>query len=80
MHRASESALNQPVRSCAARHRDDPRTLLPVNPGWVKTDLGGPGARLTTAQSETGVVGTLQRHAGEPGLQFLDHRDQVVPW
>ena len=80
VYRASKSALNQLVRSYAARHRDDPRTLLLVNPGWVRTDLGGPGAQLTTEQSATGVVDTLQRHAGEPGLQFLDHRDQVVPW
>ncbi len=68
------------MRSYAARHRDDPRTLLLINPGWVKTDLGGPGAQLTTDQSVTGVVDTPERHAGEPGLQFLDHKNQVVPW
>lgn len=80
VYRASKSALNQLMRSYAARHRDDPRTLLLINPGWVKTDLGGPGAQLTTDQSVTGVVDTLERHAGEPGLQFLDHKNQVVPW
>ncbi len=80
VYRASKSALNQLMRSYAARHRDDPRTLLLINPGWVKTDLGGPGAHLTTDESVTGVVDTLERHAGEPGLQFLDHQNQVVPW
>ncbi|MCW2654040.1 MAG: 3-oxoacyl-ACP reductase [Mycobacterium sp.] len=44
LYRASKSALNQLVRSFAARHRDDARTLLLINPGWVQTGLGGPGA------------------------------------
>lgn len=80
VYRASKSALNQLMRSYAARHHDDPRMLLLINPGWVKTDLGGPGVQLTTDDSASGVVDTLQRHAGEPGLQFLDYRDQFVPW
>lgn len=45
VYRASKSALNQLVRSFAARHADDPRTLLLVDPGWVQTELGGDGAR-----------------------------------
>lgn len=34
---------------------------------WVETELGGPGAQLTTDDSATGVVDTLERHAGERG-------------
>jgi NAD(P)-dependent dehydrogenase (short-subunit alcohol dehydrogenase family) len=41
-YRASKAALNSLMRSYAARHQDDPRTLLLMHPGWVKTDLGGP--------------------------------------
>jgi NAD(P)-dependent dehydrogenase (short-subunit alcohol dehydrogenase family) len=35
IYRASKSALNQLMRSYAARHRDDNRTLLLMAPGWV---------------------------------------------
>ncbi len=80
VYRASKSALNQLVRSYAARHHDDPRTLLLIHPGWVQTELGGPGAPLTVAESVRGVVDVVERHAGDGGLQFLDHRDRVVPW
>ncbi|WP_018331325.1 SDR family NAD(P)-dependent oxidoreductase [Actinomycetospora chiangmaiensis] len=80
VYRASKSALNQLMRSYAARHHDDPRTLLLLHPGWVQTDLGGPGARLTVPESARGVADVVEKHAGEPGLQFLDHTDQVVPW
>ncbi len=80
VYRASKSALNQLMRSFAARHGDDPRTLLLVNPGHVRTELGGPDAPLTVGQSIPGVVDTITGHAGEPGLQFPDFRNRTVPW
>jgi NAD(P)-dependent dehydrogenase (short-subunit alcohol dehydrogenase family) len=80
VYRASKSALNQLFRSYAARHADDPRTLLLINPGHVKTELGGDDAKLTVDDSIPGVVDTIVAHAGEGGLQFLDYQNQIVPW
>jgi NAD(P)-dependent dehydrogenase (short-subunit alcohol dehydrogenase family) len=80
VYRASKSALNQLMRSYAARHAGDPRTLLLMAPGWVQTDLGGPGARLTIGQSIPGVVATIEAQAGQGGLQFLDYQGKTVPW
>jgi NAD(P)-dependent dehydrogenase (short-subunit alcohol dehydrogenase family) len=80
VYRASKSALNQLFRSYAARHADDPRTLLLINPGHVKTELGGDDAKLTVDDSIPGVVDTIVAHAGEGGLQFLDYQDQIVAW
>jgi NAD(P)-dependent dehydrogenase (short-subunit alcohol dehydrogenase family) len=80
VYRASKSALNQLFRSFAARHADDPRTLLLINPGHVLTELGGPDASLTIEESIPGVVDTIVAHEGDGGLQFLDYRNDVVPW
>lgn len=80
VYRASKSALNQLMRCFAARHADDPRTLLLISPGWVRTELSGPHAPLTIEDSIPGVVDTITRHAGEGGLRFLDYRDQTLPW
>lgn len=79
VYRASKSALNQLMRSYAARHGTE-RTLLLMDPGWVQTDLGGEGAPLSVAESVRGVVTTIEKHAGATGLQFRDYRDQLVPW
>jgi len=80
VYRASKSALNQLMRSFAVRHAHDQRTLLLLSPGWVQTGLGGPAAPLTIAESVPGVVDTIEKHAGEGGLHFLDYQDQTVPW
>ena len=80
IYRASKSALNQLMRSYAARHRDDDRTLLLMAPGWVQTDLGGPGARLTVAESIPNLVTTVDAQRGRRGLHFLDYLSRTVPW
>jgi NAD(P)-dependent dehydrogenase (short-subunit alcohol dehydrogenase family) len=80
IYRASKSALNQLMRSFAARHAGDPHTLLLMAPGWVQTDLGGPAAPLTIGQSIPGVADTIEAQAGQGGLQYLDYRGRTVRW
>ncbi|MER7988059.1 SDR family NAD(P)-dependent oxidoreductase [Streptomyces noursei] len=80
VYRASKSALNQLMRSYAARYADSAHTLLLMCPGHVRTELGGPTAPLTIEQSVPRVADTIDRHRGEPGLQYLNYTDQPVPW
>jgi NAD(P)-dependent dehydrogenase (short-subunit alcohol dehydrogenase family) len=80
IYRASKSALNQLMRSYAARHPDDPHTLLLIAPGWVQTELGGPDAALTVEQSTRGVADVTEAQTGKGGLRYLDHRGVTVPW
>jgi len=80
VYRASKSALNQLMRSFAARHVDDSRTLLLVDPGWVQTELGGEGAALSIDESVPGVVDTITGHEQEGGLHFVDYQNRTLSW
>src|ERR1700712_1379983 len=78
VYRGSKAALNTFMRSFAARHQDDARTLLLMAPGWVKTDMGGSGARLTIDESIPKLVSTIDAQAGKAGLQYLDYLGKRV--
>src|ERR1700722_8196558 len=80
VYRGSKAALNMFMRSFAARHAEDLRTLLLMAPGWVRTDMGGPQARLSIAESIPNLVNTMEAQSGKPGLQYLDYLGRKVPW
>lgn len=78
-YRTSKAALNMGLRSIAAR-RADGRTYVAINPGWVRTAIGGTKATLSVKESITGVVDTLDRQDGSRGIAFLDHDGETLPW
>jgi NAD(P)-dependent dehydrogenase (short-subunit alcohol dehydrogenase family) len=80
VYRGTKAALNMFMRSYAARHHNDPRTLLLMAPGWVKTRLGGPNARLTINESVPNLVKVIDAQHGRGGLQYLDYRGETVAW
>lgn len=80
VYRASKSALNMLMRSYAARNSDDPRTLLLMAPGWVRTELGGSEGRLSIEESIPNLLNTIEAYHGRSGLHYLDYLGKVVPW
>ncbi|WP_233856374.1 SDR family NAD(P)-dependent oxidoreductase [Paraburkholderia sp. HD33-4] len=80
VYRGSKAALNMFMRSFAARHRSDGKTLLLMAPGWVRTDMGGPDARLSIDESIPNLVSTIDAYEGRTGLHYLDYLGRVVPW
>src|SRR5665213_3566513 len=71
VYRARKAALNTLMRSFAARHAGDNRTLLLLAPGWVRTDMGGPQGRLSIDKSIPSLVDTIEAQRGKPGLQYI---------
>jgi NAD(P)-dependent dehydrogenase (short-subunit alcohol dehydrogenase family) len=80
VYRGTKAALNTFMRSYAARHLDNSRTLLLMAPGWVQTPLGGPHARLTISESIPNLVNVIDAQHGRGGLQYLDYLGKTVAW
>jgi NAD(P)-dependent dehydrogenase (short-subunit alcohol dehydrogenase family) len=79
VYRASKAALNTLMRSFAAR-RGEEHSLLLLVPGWVKTDMGGSGAKFTIEEVIPDIVDTIIAQDGKKGLQYLDRFGKTVRW
>ncbi len=80
VYRGSKAALNMLMRSFAARRAADRHPMLLMAPGWARTDLGGPDARLSIEESIPSPVTTLLAAHGIPGLRYVDYPGRTVPW
>ena len=56
-YRVSKAALNMAV--VAAQHDYPDALMLPMHPGWVRTDMGGPNASIGTDASVTAMCTTI---------------------
>jgi NAD(P)-dependent dehydrogenase (short-subunit alcohol dehydrogenase family) len=80
VYRSSKAALNQFMRSYAARNSGSPRAMVLMAPGWVRTELGGPDAALSIDESVPNLVNVLLKKQRSPGLEYLDYLGRTVPW
>lgn len=80
LYGASKAALNMLMNCFAARRPSDPRALLLVAPGWVRTELGGSGATYSIQESIPEVVTMIERSSGRAGLRFVDRYGREVQW
>jgi NAD(P)-dependent dehydrogenase (short-subunit alcohol dehydrogenase family) len=80
VYRGSKAALNQYMRSYAARQAGEPRALVLMAPGWIRTGLGGPDAPFSVEETIPKVVDVLLAQQGKPGLRYLDREGSTVAW
>jgi len=74
----SKAALNALTRILAAELRRDRILVNAVSPGWVATDMGGPGGRPVRAGAASIMWAVELPDSGPTGGFFRDGRP--VPW
>ncbi|HKU42736.1 MAG TPA: SDR family oxidoreductase [Polyangiales bacterium] len=80
-YRASKAALNMIYRNLAQDLKARGVIAVVINPGWVQTDMGGPGAPLRPADSIADMRKVLDGLTLADSGTFLDYRaGKTWPW
>ena len=58
---ASKAALNKFMRLAASELKSHGVAVGVIHPGWVKTDMGGPGASITPSESAAGIANVIDQ-------------------
>lgn len=79
-YRSSKAALNAAWRSLSLDWKDSGLKLAMLHPGWVKTDMGGPGAQIDAATSIAGLRKVIAGLAPSDSGSFLDYQGNRLDW
>ncbi len=80
LYRSSKAAVNMVNKSLALDLGRDGITAVVLNPGWVKTDMGGPNAMITVEQSAAGLRQVIAKLTLADSGKFFDYNGQEIPW
>jgi NAD(P)-dependent dehydrogenase (short-subunit alcohol dehydrogenase family) len=80
VYRSSKTAVNQVVKSLSIDLADRGISVFSLHPGWVKTDMGGPNAEISTDASVAGLKSILQSAGAEQSGQFIEYSGESIPW
>ncbi|XP_072551202.1 C-signal [Salminus brasiliensis] len=79
-YRTSKSALNMITRCTAVDLEADGILCMAIHPGWVRTDMGGQQAPLSTEESITSVLNVIGGLSEKDHGSFLHYTGEPLPW
>jgi NAD(P)-dependent dehydrogenase (short-subunit alcohol dehydrogenase family) len=78
VYRVSKAALGMAVRSASC---DYPKaTFVAMSPGWVRTDMGGPGASLAVDESVANMMRVIETLTIADTGTFRNHAGRQLAW
>src|SRR5262245_55597459 len=79
-YRSSKAAVNMVMRSLAIGLAPRGITCVVINPGWVQTDMGGPHATLSPAESVSRLRRLIDSLGPAQSGKFFNHDGREYAW
>jgi NAD(P)-dependent dehydrogenase (short-subunit alcohol dehydrogenase family) len=79
-YRSSKAALNQINKTLSAELGAEGFVCVVLHPGWVRTDMGGPGATYSPEESVSGLVAVIEKLGPADNGRFYDFKGNPIPW
>ena len=80
IYRSSKAGVNIVMKSLSIDLSPQKIIAILLHPGWVKTDMGGPGALITAEQSVTGMRRVIGNLTLQDSGKFYAFDGKEVPW
>jgi NAD(P)-dependent dehydrogenase (short-subunit alcohol dehydrogenase family) len=79
-YRSSKAAVNAAMKSFAIDLAPRGITCAVVHPGWVRTDMGGAGGKLSAAQSVAALRSLIDSLKPADSGKFFNYDGKPLPW
>ena len=79
-YRSSKAAVNMVMRTVAVDLARRSISSVVINPGWVKTDMGGPSAPMTATESVSAMRRVIETLGPAQTGKFFNHDGREYPW
>lgn len=80
VYRSSKAALNAAMKSVSIDLKPRGIKVAILHPGWVLTDMGGPHAEISTAESVQQMRTTLEKLTLDTSGSFFEIDGSIIPW
>jgi NAD(P)-dependent dehydrogenase (short-subunit alcohol dehydrogenase family) len=79
-YRASKAGVNAIIKSMSVDLADRGIIAIAQHPGWVRTDMGGPGADIEIETSVNGMKTVIDGLTPADSGKLLSYDGSVMPW
>ncbi len=79
-YRSSKAAVNMVVKSLSLDLASRGITCIAINPGWVRTDMGGPGGKISPEESIAAMRKVITKLKLADSGKFFDYDGGNYPW
>ena len=79
-YRMSKAALNMAGRNLHIEMKEHNTIIVQIHPGWVRTDMGGMNAAISTEESTKGIINSIENLTPNQSGTFFDYKGDQIPW
>lgn len=80
IYRSSKAALNMVARNLSLELAARQIAVVLFHPGWVRTDMGGPGATLASDDAVRQIKATIAKLSTADNGKYLSYDGSPIPW
>ena len=80
IYRSSKTALNSMMRSLTYDLKTHDIATMTLHPGWVRTDMGGPGGWIDVKESVSGMIDQISNLSLQNTGRYIDYDGKPIKW